>query len=303
MRKLIPGLNDLATLHPKVAAEADGWDPKTVTSGSNKKMTWKCKKGHSWKVKINDRISYNTWCPYCANRKIWTGFNDLETLFPNIAAEADGWDPKKIGAGSHTKMPWKCNKGHTWQTMIKHRTESKSNCPFCSNQKVSLGFNDLETLFPNIAAEADGWDPKTVTSGSNKVKKWKCNKGHTWQTTPYERTGRDKTGCPVCAEYGFNPGKQSWFYLLERKGEQQIGITNNFTQRLRAHRSLGWIEIDKSGPHSGKEILKLEKEIKKWLRDNIGLISGTHENWETSKLKINSLKELKEKSGIQTSFF
>ena len=42
---------------------------------------------------------------------------------------------------------------------------------------------------------------------------------------------------------------------------------------------------------------------KGWLRDNIGLVSGTHENWETSKLKINSLKELKEKSGIQTSFF
>ena len=31
------GVNDLATLHPEVAAEADGWDPSTVTSGSNKK--------------------------------------------------------------------------------------------------------------------------------------------------------------------------------------------------------------------------------------------------------------------------
>ncbi len=38
------GVNDLATLHPEIAAEADGWDPKTITPGSNKKMLGSAKK-------------------------------------------------------------------------------------------------------------------------------------------------------------------------------------------------------------------------------------------------------------------
>ena len=30
-KKLIAGINDVATLHPEVAAEADGWDPSTIS--------------------------------------------------------------------------------------------------------------------------------------------------------------------------------------------------------------------------------------------------------------------------------
>jgi hypothetical protein len=33
-------------------------------------------------------------------------------------------------------------------------------------------------------------------------------------------------GCPTCAKYGFNPDKDAWFYLMQRPGEQQLGITN-----------------------------------------------------------------------------
>ena len=36
MPKLVPGVNDLATLFPDAAAEADGWDPSTFLAGSNK---------------------------------------------------------------------------------------------------------------------------------------------------------------------------------------------------------------------------------------------------------------------------
>ena len=38
MAKLVVGINDLATLHHEVAAEADGWDPSTVTAGIERKM-------------------------------------------------------------------------------------------------------------------------------------------------------------------------------------------------------------------------------------------------------------------------
>jgi len=64
------GVNDLATLHPEIAAEADGWDPSTVTSGSSKQMPWKCKEGHKWDAQPSNRTgSRKAGCPYCTNQK------------------------------------------------------------------------------------------------------------------------------------------------------------------------------------------------------------------------------------------
>ena len=37
MTKVWVGINDLATLHPEIAKEADGWDTSKVLSGSSKK--------------------------------------------------------------------------------------------------------------------------------------------------------------------------------------------------------------------------------------------------------------------------
>ena len=78
------GINDLATLHPEIAEEADGWDPKEITYGSNKKLPWKCKKGHTWETTVETRTRKGTGCPYCSNQKLLTGFNDLQTLHPYL---------------------------------------------------------------------------------------------------------------------------------------------------------------------------------------------------------------------------
>ncbi len=39
----------------------------------------------------------------------------------------------------------------------------------------------LSVTHPELAKEADGWDPGKVTSGMHLPKKWKCNKGHIWE--------------------------------------------------------------------------------------------------------------------------
>ena len=93
------GINDLATLHPELAKEADGWDPSQVIAGTGKKLPWKCKEGHTWIATGYNRIN-GKGCPYCANRKAWSGFNDLATLYPELAKEADGWDPRTIIPGT-----------------------------------------------------------------------------------------------------------------------------------------------------------------------------------------------------------
>ena len=236
--------------------------------------------------------------------KFIQGHNDLETKYPDIAAEAYGWDPSTVLAGTHQRKAWKCSQGHTWETKVIERTgKSKTGCPFCSNKKAWAGFNDLKTKFPDIAAEAHGWDPSTLVPGSSKKLFWKCSKGHIWKTTPSERTGRDKTGCPNCALFGFSTNKPAWFYLMIRTGEQQIGITNQIKDRIRKHKLSGWIPLDISEQFSGQDVLDTERKFKKWIKENIGLMPGTQENWSSSKLKVNSLSELKKITGIKTSIF
>ena len=302
-RKVLKGFNDLQSHYPDIAAEAYGWDPVTVTTRSNQKKDWKCSKGHTYSSVVDARTSRGNGCPFCSGQQVLTGFNDLKTKFPDIASEAYGWDPSTLTAGADQEKKWKCNKGHIYSALIRGRTDQNSGCPFCLNQKVLAGFNDLKTKFPDIASEAFGWDPSTLVGGTHQKRDWECNKGHVYSAAVGERTGRG-TGCPICAEYGFNPEKDAWFYLMERPGEQQFGISNIITDRLRTHESNGWNLIEHTTePALGQKVLDVENAFKKWLKKEIGLMDGTTENWSTSKMEVHSLAELKARSGIETDLF
>ena len=75
-------------------------------------------------------------CPICNNKQLLIGYNDLKTLFPEVAKD---WDfeenstkPEDHIAGSHVRVYWKCsNCGHKWITGIKNRTYSETKCPNC----------------------------------------------------------------------------------------------------------------------------------------------------------------------------
>ena len=213
--RAIPGETDLATLHPDIAAE---WHPTKngnvtpdqVTAQSNKKYWWRCDKGHEWQATVNNRVSNHRGCPYCSGAKVWPGFNDLATTHPDIAAE---WHPTLNGdlkptmvtAGQNKKVWWICPEGHPYQATIANRTtSSETACPYCASKKVWPGFNDLASRFPAIARQ---WHPTKngdltpdqVTFGSGRKVWWRCGEGHEWQATIHNRTGVNKTGCPVCA--------------------------------------------------------------------------------------------------------
>ena len=68
-QKVLLGFNDLATLHPEIAQQ---WDfdkngellPSEVTTGNNRRVWWKCSRGHSWSAYVSDR-SGGHGCPQC----------------------------------------------------------------------------------------------------------------------------------------------------------------------------------------------------------------------------------------------
>jgi hypothetical protein len=205
-RKLLVGYNDLATTHPAVALQADGWDPKTLTAGSNKTLGWICNLGHTWKTKPNNRAYQNQGCPVCSGNVTLPGYNDLATTHPALALQADGWDPTTLSLGSNKKVSWKCNSGHSWKAAVANRTGNNSGCPICTNKEVLMGYNDFATTHPGLAAQADGWDPRTVVAFSQKRMQWRCSLGHTWRTRVARRSAGDN--CPVCSNQvvlvGFN---------------------------------------------------------------------------------------------------
>ena len=62
---MLAGFNDLATTNPDIAKELVNNDPTKIISGSDKKYTWECSKGHRWKTRVEHRKS-GTGCPSCA---------------------------------------------------------------------------------------------------------------------------------------------------------------------------------------------------------------------------------------------
>lgn len=284
---LVPGYNDMATTHPKLAAEFDlekniPFTPLTVVAGTATKIAWKCKVGHQWETTGNSRTSSGTGCPICAGQRILEGFNDLATLRPDLASE---WHPTRNGERrpseitvSNGKKAWWIGKcGHEWEAVVASRTGQGVGCPICSGHKTLAGFNDLATLRPDIARSwhptmNDGVTPFDLNQFSNSVRWWCCDKGHEWQSTVNNRTHGQ--GCPDCSEGGgFKRSKPGFVYFLEHEvfSAFKVGITNVGTSRLDHFSADGWkvlyLELFEDGAHA----LAVEGAIKHWWRVDLGL--------------------------------
>lgn len=144
-RQALAGENDLATLYPDVAAQWDGMKngalhPSNVTAGSNRRVWWKCEKGHSYRAVIAQRVQRGDGCPYCANRKVLPGFNDLATVQPLVAKQwhetlNGALTPEMVTAGSHKKAWWQCSYGHVWKAAIYSRAGvQQCGCPVCAGR-------------------------------------------------------------------------------------------------------------------------------------------------------------------------
>lgn len=299
-KKVLVGFNDLATLEPNLASEADGWDPTTLTRFSNKKVRWKCKDGHTWKVTVNNRSSFRTGCPTCSGQKIHPGFNDLQTINPMLASEALGWDPRRVAQWSHSSKRWKCSMGHIYEARIADRSNGDG-CPICIGKRVLVGFNDLSTLRPDLASQALGWNPKSVTEFSNKRKLWRCEEGHKWESTVSHRSnGR---GCPTCADSGYDPNESGYIYFLTQEvwNMFQIGITNSPERRIATHQRNGWEVIEIRGPMDGHLTQQWETAILRMLRAKgadlanskiAGKFDGYSEAWSKSRFSAVSIRQL-----------
>ncbi len=299
-RSVLSGFNDIATTHPEVAANAYGWDPATVSKGSNAILQFICTEGHITEMRVADRVR-TPRCQVCSGKQALAGYNDLATEYPELAAEAYGWDPTTLRPGSNVKVGWECSLGHRWESTIINRALGGNGCPVCVGRKVLAGFNDLATTHPDIANEAVDWDTTLVTRGSKAHRLWRCSEGHEWRATVGDRTAG--YGCPTCAPSGYDPARDAYIYLIEddERGMLQVGITNTPELRLQSHGRGGWTPIDLRGPMDGAFARATEKAILKAIKSRGAVMApttgtqqfdGWTEAWLRDTLRIEKIREL-----------
>ena len=201
--------------YPEIAAQWDteqngGIQPEQVRVSGRQKYWWRCEKGHQWAALFRARTTGGSSCPYCAQRRVLAGYNDLGTKFPEIAKQ---WDyeknapltPQETMAYSNRKVWWRCELGHSYAATVKNRTGKHTGCPYCTRRSVLPGFNDLASQHPELVAQWHPFmngtlTPEQVTYGSKRRVWWQCPEGHVWRAVIYSRTGTRPSGCPLCAK-------------------------------------------------------------------------------------------------------
>lgn len=127
-KQILPGDNDLATTHPHLLTEWD-WEqnpmaPTEISYGYDKKVWWRHtvqdSQGRQWlhsgQASPNSRTNRSSGCPYCANKKVLPGYNDLATAFPELAARWDqtrngGLTARDVTPASSRRVYWTDRKG------------------------------------------------------------------------------------------------------------------------------------------------------------------------------------------------
>ena len=177
-------------------------------------------------------------CPYCSHRTskkiVRVGVNDLLTMDMQLASEwaedLNGKLASEVLFNTSAKGWWRCKKcNNTWEAQVSTRYYQHTGCPYCINQKVKKGYNDLASQYPDLLKE---WDyekntvsPDTIIGTTLKNYWWKCKIcGKSWKTSPSTRI-RQHTGCPNCQALHTSYPEQFFFKCFERLN---IGAINRY---------------------------------------------------------------------------
>lgn len=206
-----PEEESLARKCPAVAAQ---WDfevnspltPDLFSPNSDQNFWWICKNQHRWQATIKNRTMRGSGCPIChqesksleTHKRHATANGNLAERHPLLA---ELWDkvfngtltPQSISIRSTRTCNWHCPVGHSFQRSPKQLIKD-SGCPIC------LSF---EHQCPDLLKE---WDyeknvriqPSDCQVSSGKKVWWTCFKRHSWEQRVADRTGKSKSGCPVC---------------------------------------------------------------------------------------------------------
>ena len=277
-KQLIPGVNDLATLRPEIAAAITTDSPhqaKELLPYSRSEIRVRCPSCGKERITKPCTIAGAT-CRTCSMdaaraRATLPPENSLSHRFPSIASQvspSSPLQPHEVSAFSTKELLWSCENGeeHEYSMRVHNKTYGNQGCPYCRGTQVLPGFNDVATLDPEAASlfsPASPVKPEEVTLRSGRRALFTCPAGHEWESVIFNITRGSR--CPRCSyEDGGSKGERELYdYVLS------LGV-----EAERSNRSLlGGREVDVYVESHG---VALEYNGEYWHREGVMKEIGYH---------------------------
>jgi very-short-patch-repair endonuclease len=196
---------------------------KVFKSSSTKKYWFNCECGHDFESALSEITGHNTWCPYCASRKLCND-NCCQICFNKSFAshekskywsDKNGDIPRKVFKSVKNKYWFNCECGHDFESSLNSIGGIlHSWCPYCSNPPKKLCDNeDCKSCYEKSFAshekskywsDKNGDIPRKLFKCSGKKFWFNCECGHDFESALSEITGQHNTWCPYCS----NPPKK-----------------------------------------------------------------------------------------------
>lgn len=160
---------------------------RDLPKNTKTKFRCRCQNGHIWLVSY-DNLRGGRRCPFCYGNVKKT----KEDYIKLAQSKGIFWESTTAPKNSRELTVWRCAHDHTWKDSY-HSIDAKyCCCPYCIPNKKK----EPEDYY-RIAREADiEWLGPIVSNTKTKTK-WKCAKGHVWETT-YDSI-RSGYRCQTCA--------------------------------------------------------------------------------------------------------
>lgn len=244
------GVNSLGDLRKDMLAEwyweknnELGIDPYTISPYYNKKVWWKCKKGHHWFTSPHARINQKDkskiyGCRFCDKQEMWPGDTDALTVLTKLnrqdvieefyLADNNGLRLENLFYHSTKQYNFKCPKCNT----VRKKTFVNAvdyGCSGCTNQTVTE-FNSLKARYPLVAAKYDKSgvneipSHKIIMGGNEKYGFYcdVCNQVY-YDTIPHQVNGR---GCTECYKAHRTSWPEQMFYYGLKSNLPNLTIEN-----------------------------------------------------------------------------
>lgn len=205
-----------------------------ISYGSTYKVWWNCPKCLSeYDMRTYFRTKKKCNCPYCSGKRV-NNTNSLSANFPEIAKEwnyikNENLTPNTVTHSSSKKVWWICENKHEWKVPISNRTTNGSCCPYCSGRRVGKE-NNFEVTHPDLCKDWDydknNIDPSNISWSYKKVVWWKCNNGHKYKKTVYDKVR--STECPHCHSIAFQRPDlmKEWDYKKNNVNPYDISVSS-----------------------------------------------------------------------------
>jgi hypothetical protein len=171
----------------KAAEEMGGECLAKEFKNAKQKAWWRCEEGHEWEAKFTSIIHGGTWCPECwdirrrgpreepMSEARPLGIEDCQAL----AARHNGLCLTGYYVNHMHEMAWRCERKHEWMASL-HKMEQRENfCVECYEIDRKQAWLQKAHEF---AGEYGGRCLSTEWVSAQKKLKWKCEKGHEFET-------------------------------------------------------------------------------------------------------------------------